>query len=505
MTLADDIAQCDRETGLRGSFLDFVKLAWDQVFPSSPLVMNWHIPLICEHYEACYRGEIRELVVNLPPGGSKSSITSVLFPAWVWIRNPERTFIFAAYGQKLVRRDAELMLKLVQSDWWRRRWGDRFIVPTVPAVDLIKNSKTGWRLGTTPGGEVTGFHANYQIIDDPNKPEEITKVGLAGVQDWMSRTMATRWRRPPEVNSLIVIMQRLHCDDLSNSIIEGGATHVCLPAEFDPAERTVTKWGADPRTEPGELMDPNRLPADLIAKLKRVLGPINAAAQLQQKPVPEGGAVFKRENLRFWSTVRAPGRYNVLGDGQGEFHVVQRPPLFDQRVNSWDCAFKDEETSDYVAGQEWGRVGAYFYLLDQIHGHFDFAATVKQVKLLVARGRGSVTTILIEDKANGTAVISTLKSKIPGIVDVDPRGGKFSRASSCSGFFEAGDVYLPDPAMPGFEWVYAFITELLSFPRAKHDDQVDAATQALLYLLEHSSYLKAAMAVVRKQMGYVDT
>lgn len=485
VSLEDDLAACDRETALNGGLKAFIKLAWPQVFPSSPFSDNWHIGLIAEHYEACFTGEIRELVVNVPPGGSKSSITSVMLPCWGWLQRPASSWIFASYGQKIVRRDATMSFSLMQSHWWRRRFGDKFGLPTVPAIDMIKNTATGWRLGTTPGGEVTGWHANYQVIDDPIKPEELTKVGLEGVRDWMSRTMGSRWRRPPEVNSLICIMQRLHCDDLSQTLLDRGAVHNCLPAQFDPARRTVTTWGSDPRRVEGELLDPVRLPERIIKEMRLRIGPLDASAQLDQNPVPEGGAVFKREHLRHWD-------------------ATTKPPAFDQMICTWDMAFKDEETSDYVCGQVWGRCGAGFYLLDQVHGHFDFAASRLHVISLALKWPGA-TVKLVEDKANGIAIINTLNAVIPGIVPVDPQGGKYSRASACSGLFEAGNVYLPDPKMSGFEWVGGkLIPEILSFPRAKHDDQVDAMTQGLLYLQSNTSWLKAAMAKVREALGYVE-
>jgi predicted phage terminase large subunit-like protein len=500
VSLADDIAQCDRETGLTGSFKDFVRLAWPQAYPGSPFSDNFHIGLMCEHYEAAWRGEIRELVINLPPGGSKSSITCVMFPTWGWVRRPADSYIFAAYGQKLVRRDAYTSLELMQSRWFQDRWADRFVVPKVPAVDLIDNDKTGFRLGCTPGGEVTGFHANYQIIDDPNKPEELTKVGLANVKDWMGRTMASRWRRPPAINSRILIMQRLHCDDLSQEMIDNGAVHVCIPANFDPARRTVTTWGKDPRMQQGELMDPVRLPQHLIDYLRRTLGPLNAAAQLDQSPVPEGGAVFKYGWLQFWSTVRQ-GQYSIT-PGAPDSLIVGRPSSVDQTIDSWDCAFKDEEESDFVCGQTWKRVGAHFYLFDQEYGRLDFPATVRAVAALATRSKA--TAKLIEDKANGPAVVATLGKAISGVIAVDPQGGKHSRASASAGLWEAKNVFLPDPAMPGYEWVRDLIVEILSFPRAKNDDRVDAMSQALLYLQENTSYLKAAMAEVRKSWGYQD-
>lgn len=504
MSLVNELAACDVEDVRTGGLRAFVKLAWPRVFHSSPLQWNWHLDLLIDHYEACLRGEIRELVVNVPPGGSKSSITSVMLPAYGWATRPSSSWIFAAYGQHVVRRDAELWRTLLQSPWWARRWGHLFQLPTVPAIDMIKNNVGGWRLGTTPGGPVTGWHANYQVIDDPNKPEEMSKVGLTAVKDWMSRTMGSRWRRPPEVNSLICIMQRLHCDDLSAMLLERGAVHICLPAEFDPSRRTVTPWGSDPRTTQGELLDPVRLPAALIKELRVNLGGINASAQLDQNPVPEGGAVFKRDHLRYWSTDGQTVQDGVQGPDGKRYKCAERPRQFDQLICTWDMAFKDEETSDYVCGQVWGRVGSGFYLMDQRHGHFDFALSRKSVVEL-AINWPAATVKLVEDKANGTGIISTLSAVVPGIVPVDPQGGKFARASACSGLFEAGNVFLPDPKMSGYEWVDAkLIPELLSFPRAKHDDQVDAMTQGLLYLQANTSWLKPAMAKVRLLLGYVD-
>ena len=503
MTLADDLAACDVLSVQEGGLKKFVELAWPQVYPSSPFQDNWHIGLICDHYQAGARGEIRELVVNLPPGGSKSSLTSVFFPAWDWTQHPGHSWIFSAYGQQVVRRDALYWKDLIQSPWYQKRWGKKFAIPTVPAIDMIHNDQGGFRLGTTPGGQVTGWHGNFHVYDDPHKPEELTKVGLAAVKEWTARTMGFRWRRPPEVRFAVCIMQRLHCDDLAQTMIDRGAVHICLPANFDPSRRTVTKWGSDPRTVEGELMDPQRLPQELIDEVTRNLGAMNASAQLQQNPIPEGGALFKQVDLRFWSTVSESLAEGVLMPDGTRQPAEAKPHTYDQRINTWDMAFKDEEDNDYVAGQDWARVGGSFFLLNQRHGHFDFPRSMKEVIYLASVSPGA-TTKLVEDKANGTGVVSMLTHQIPGLVAVDPQGGKFSRASACTGFFEAHNVFLPDPHMSGYEWVWAFIVELLGFPRQKHDDQVDAMTQGLLYLQDNCSYLKEAMRKVRIAMGLED-
>ncbi len=496
MSLADDLAQCDRESVKDGGLAAFTKLAWPQVYPTSPCHWNWHMSLLIEHYQAGLRGEIRELVVNLPPGGSKSSLTSVFFPAWAWTHSPGLSWIFAAYGQKIVRRDAELWKQLIQSPWYQKRWGKGFQIPGIPAIDLIKNDKGGFRLGTTPGGEVTGFHGNVHVYDDPNKPEELTKVGLANVRDWSARTMGTRWRRPPEINFTCCIMQRLHCDDLAQALIDRGAVHICLPANFDPTRRTVTSWGMDPRTDEGELLDPVRLPQRLIDEMRANLGAMNASAQLDQNPVPEGGGLFKKADLRFWSDLPISISEGIMFPDGTKAPCIARPADYEQRINSWDMAFKDEATSDYVAGQVWDRCGSGLFLVDQMHGHLSFTASMQGVVTLAARWPGA-SAKLIEDKANGPGIVSVLESCIPGIIAVPPQGGKFARASSATPFFEAHNVYLPDPNMPGYSWVWDFIVELLSFPRGKHDDQVDSMSQALLYLQVNASYLRAAMDKVR--------
>jgi predicted phage terminase large subunit-like protein len=475
---SEEIIACDREIGLKDSFYDFIKMAWSQVYADSPFQDNWHIPLMAEHYEAVFRGEIDELVVNIPPNSSKSCITCVLFPAWLWIRDPALALIMATYAELIFRRDSNKTVDLMRSKWYQARWGDRFSLPTVAAVDYVVNDKGGFRLGTTPGGKATGLHANIQILDDPNKPEDASAVGLQNIRDWYARTMSTRWRKPPQKTGLICIMQRLHCSDLAQMFLDRGATHLMLPANFDPKRRCRTPYGYDPRTQEGELLDPHRLPQNLIDKLRRNLGSMNAAAQLDQQPVPEGGAIFQREWLKFYS---------------------EAPKAFDQVILSWDLAYKDGESSDYACGQVWGRKGADFYLLDQAWDRMSFSTALDRIRDQAKRWP-QATAKLIEEKANGAAVLQVLQSKLSGLVAVDPRGGKFSRASACSGLFQAGNVHLPDPDK--HPWVAGYITELLTFPRSAYDDRVDATTQALLYLQQNESWLAPAMVQVRKWLAH---
>jgi predicted phage terminase large subunit-like protein len=177
----------------------------------------------------------------------------------------------------------------------------------------------------------------------------------------------------------------------------------------------------------------------------------------------------------------------------------EAPKTFDQVILSWDLAYKDGATADYACGQVWGRKGVDFYLLDQSWDRMSFSTALDRIRDQ-AKKWPQATAKLIEEKANGSAILQVLQSKLSGLVAVDPRGGKFSRASACSGFFQAGNVHLPDPEI--HSWVTGYMTELLTFPRSEHDDRVDATTQALLYLQQNESWLAPAMVEVRKWLAH---
>jgi predicted phage terminase large subunit-like protein len=274
--------------------------------------------------------------------------------------------------------------------------------------------------------------------------------------------MSTRWLAAPALNCRITIGQRLHVDDTPGHELDEGAVGVVLPMNFDPSARCSTRFGSDPRTEEGELLHPARFPADRVSAIRRALGGIASAAQLDQHPVPAGGAIFKREMLAQRWTAALP---------------------WDAVVISADCAFKGTAQSDYVAIQAWARKGPNFYLLDQIRGRLTFSETLRAIQAMTGRYRGAP--ILIEDAANGPAVIDTLKKTIPGILAVKPAGGKEARANAVEHLFAGLNIFLPE--LPWVEFDY--VPELLAFPRGRNDDQVDATTQALSYLIIGCNYL----------------
>jgi predicted phage terminase large subunit-like protein len=488
---ADDIA-LDRALVARNGLWQFVQLAWE-VIEADPLVPSWHMEEICNHLEAVSRGECRRLIITVPPGCSKSRIVSVLWPVWDWIKNPKRKWMFATFDQTLMHRDAIDCRKLVRSAWFQARWPELNIAASKDdqtTQSVYSTTKGGRRVSVTVSGKATGWHAEIQVVDDPTKPAdiradpEVAATALERTWQWWRGTMASR-RSNPKKFSRVIIMQRLHELDLVGRIMEespGEYTLLSLPMEFEPERKCVTKWGGDRRTFEGELLVPSRFDADAVAEAKRDMGSQVAAAQLQQRPTPGEGNIFKRD----WFNAR----WETLPAGVHFLYII-----------SADCTFKDSSAADYVAIHVWAYGDGKFYLVDRINDRLGLPATVACMLALAKRwpqARGK----LIEDKANGPAVEQVLRGRMPGIIMREPQGGKVARANAVSPLAEAFSVVLPAPnatlkAADGttltYAWVEDMIEELCAFPFARHDDDVDAMTQALIYL--HDSmpprYLKA--------------
>lgn len=222
----------------------------------------------------------------------------------------------------------------------------------------------------------------------------------------------------------------------------------------------------DPRRTPGELLWPDRYGPEEVKSLKLDMGSWAYAGQMQQRPAPQEGGIIKRAWLKFYREL---------------------PAKFDWKVQSWDCTFKDTSDSDFVAGHVWGMAGGEFWMFPyRVHDRLDMPATMAAVRGARA-AHPDCHEVIIEDKANGPAVISMLKREIPGIIPVDPQGGKESRMRAVSPLFEAGNVHIPDPSIAS--WIEAVIGQWCSFPNAAHDDDCDAMSQALIRLKERGAGL----------------
>lgn len=483
----------ERRLGLEGRLHDFVGMAFPHVEPGVPFVDNWHLEEVCTHLEATYRGELDQLGIEVPPGCMKSLATSVMFPVWAWLRNPGLKFSAISYDAELTgTRDGGKVVTLIQSSWFKERWGDRVRVPADVAKGHVTTQAGGFRFATSIGGKYTGRHVHFEIVDDPTKPQDLSKAALDDVQKW--RTTVAPTRRLPtkrgESGGRIYIMQRLHEDDAigharrEEKATPGSWTFLRLPMRFEASNPCVTPWGGDRRTEDKELLWPERFHESEVKRRETIMGAKTAAAQFQQRPSPDGGLVFSGAWIK---------RYRVA------------PASLDQIAISVDATFKGLSTSDFVVIQVWGRRGGEFYLLDQVRRKMTFTETLVELRR-VCRNWPKASAKLIEDKANGSAIVDVLKQEISGIIERNPEGGKEARASAVAPFFEAGNVYLPAPGeavvnRPGHEPeivpdVDQFELELVGFPTASHDDTVDACSQMLIYFRErHSRYADALQAL----------
>lgn len=492
-TLRREIVRRESED-LAKSFRAFVEAAWPIVEPGVEFVGGIHIDALCEHLQACYERKILRLLINVPPRTGKSTITTVLFPAWVWANNPAEKFLTGSYALQLATRDAVRTRRVLESEWYRERWPGVELAEDQNQKTSYENTQTGTRTVVAVGSATTGLGGTFLICDDPHNVQqaESALVREAAVT-WFREAWSTRANTPTTVR--IVIMQRVHQADVAGYVLsEGGWTHLKLPMRYEKAPKTPTPVGwVDPREEDGELLWPNRYGEEEIAALEKTLGSAATAAQLQQRPVPRGGGTFKSEWYRFWydDSLGVPDPV-VTQRSNGE-HIEcpqkSRPPVEPgTMLASWDLAFKGGEKNDYVVGQVWGRGvkgdRANLYLLDQERGQYDFPSTIDAMYRLRDRNPGVVTTI-VEEKANGAAAIATLKNDVPGLVAVLPEGGKESRAAAAAPLFEAGNIWLPHPDQ--FPWVRGFLDEMGLFPRGQHDDQVDAMTQAIRRMQERKT------------------
>lgn len=473
------------------------------VAPSYRFLDNWHIGAICEHLEAVSRRQIKRLLINVPFRTAKSTVVSVLWPAWTWIHDPAHKWLWGSYAAKLAIRDNLAMRRLIQSPWYQERWGRRYnladnsdwgdpegfeLTDDQNQKARFENDRTGYRIAFGFDGGVMGEGADTVGIDDPQDYQKATsdkeRESSLAVFD---NAIITRLNEPAK-SAVVIIMQRLHQDDLSGHVLaEGGYEHLMIPMRFDPKRIVTTSIGfRDPRTFAGELMHPERFPEEYVAEFEK-RNPKAAAGQFQQQPAPPEGDIIKSAWFRFYNDDEDP----------------KLPDEFEEEGQSWDMAFKKTETSHYVAGQHWGRVGARCYLSpDEVFDRLDFVGSVAAVRAFTKRHhRGAK---WVEDKANGPAIMNSLETEIPGFIAVPNSGGAEALVTSIAIYIEAGNVWLPNPynckadkdgrvaskvsVRPERQWVTRLIHNASIFPNGSvpsgsHSDDVVAMAQALDRLL----------------------
>ena len=497
----------------------FLKKAWKYIDPA-PFADGWVLQAIAEHLEAVVDGEIRRLLINIPPRCSKSSIVSVAFPTWVWAQShisptsgPGVPLLHASYAHSLALRDSVKRRRLINSPWYQSLWADRFqITPDQNQKIRFQNTKGGESLITSVDAGVTGEGGNIILVDDPNNAKEV--LSEATIQstnvDWWDGTMSTRLN-DQRTGAYIVVQQRLGERDLTGHILEREPeewTHLMLPMEYESSRSFVTSIGwEDPRTEDGELLWPERFGHPEIRKLSRNLGKWKAAGQLQQRPEPAGGGIIKREWWQLWPPEGEPK------DDLGKVIKVAPFPPLEYILASLDSAYTEKTMNDPSALTIWGvfasnktiarpaktvmRDGSILQqstedlvyahtapavvLMHAWQGHLEIHDLVLQVAKLCKTHK--VDKLLIENKASGLSVAQELRRLFSANSDFtiqlsDPKGmDKIGRLYSVQHLFEEGLVFAPDRS-----WSEEVITQVGTFPNARHDDLVDTVSMGLRHL-----------------------
>jgi len=458
------------------AFLQY--FAWPVLMPGVEFKDNWHIGAICEHLEAVKSGQIRKLIISIPFRHLKSTIVSQTFPAWDWIADPQIQYLTGSYQKDLATRDAVNSRRIMESPLYRAHFGESFKLTSDQNVKTrYENNKSGSRVVTSTDGAATGFGGNRRIIDDPISSKEADSLpAIQASIEWWKGTMATRGN-DPETDTTILVHQRVNESDLTGYILanETGWDQLILPLRYEKEFTKTTSIGfTDPRTKEGELLHPSRMGEQASHDLEVTLGVYHSNAQLQQRPDSRGGNIFVRALWKF---------YKILPD-------------VEEYVISVDCTFKDKQSSDFVAIHVWGRKGADKYLMYRIKDHLGFGATVTAIRTVKAKFPKPIA-VLIEDKANGSAVIETLQKEISGIIAINPEGGKVARAFAIQPEHEAGNLWLPDPSIDPTIEVY--LGEASSFPNpAINDDEVDSTTQAINWYRNRTAAM-GLMDYYRKQ------
>jgi predicted phage terminase large subunit-like protein len=492
---ADHILEEVDRADCEDSLYTFLQYGWQYLDPT-PFTPGWPIEAIAEHLQAVCDGEIRRLLINIPPRCSKSTLTSVAFPAWVWTqRNISPTsgagvqFLHASYAQSLSLRDSVKCRRLIESPWYQRLWGARFnLMGDQNTKTRFDNSAGGSRLSTSVGSALTGEGGSIIVCDDPNSAQEaFSEATIEATKEWWDGALSTRLN-DPRTGAFVVIQQRLGEEDLTGHILSKDAdnwTHLCLPMRYEPERSFVTSIGwQDPRTEPGELLWPERFGEEEVATLERQMGKWTAAGQLQQRPEPKGGGVIKTEDWQLWTE-------------------DAYPPV-DYVIASLDTAYTTKTENDYSAITVWGVFsgdvvaqaakteagGSVERSYSQQHPRVMLmSAWAERLELhnLVTKvadtcRRMRVDKLIIENKAAGHSVAQELRRLFAhedwGVQLVDPKSqDKLARLYSVQHLFAEGMVFAPDRS-----WADRVITQVAGFPKGKHDDLVDTVSMALRHL-----------------------
>jgi predicted phage terminase large subunit-like protein len=444
---------------LREDLAPFTLRTYQTVSPGSEYLHNWHIEAITYQLQRCFRREINRLIITVPPRHLKSICASVAFPAWMLGQDPRLKIICASYANELTVKHARDCRSVMESDWYRRAF-PKTRLESSAELELI-TTRGGFRFGTSVGGTLTGRGGNFIIIDDPLKPQDaMSEVKRDSVQQWYDSTLYSRLDSKKD-DVIIIVMQRLHVDDLVGYVIEKeNWTHLDLPAIAEAPQTVSLGGGRAHRRAIGDVLHPEREPLSILDGIKAQMGSQAFSAQYQQAPVPPGGAMIQ------WSWFKT-------------YRELPWRDAGDELVQSWDTAAKADELNDFSVGTTWLVKGNNYYLADVVRERLLYPELRRRI--IETANRNSCRTVIIEDKGSGTSLIQDLKGAGQlWPIAFRPEGDKITRLAAQSAKIEAGHVHLPEHA----SWLGDFKTEMMRFPYGRHDDQVDSVSQFLSWIEE---------------------
>lgn len=482
-----DLIKKERERRLaERNLMDFTRQSFEIIEPGQQFRDNWHLHAIAEHLEAISRGELKNLVINIPPGCMKSILTSVAWPAWEWVNDPSIRTMSASYGIDLSIRDAAKTRDVITSEWYRERWGDKVVIkPGEDQKTKYALTAGGWRMATSVGGRATGEHPDRKIVDDPHNARQAeSDAERETALEWFDRTLSTRGQSRGA--STVVVMQRLHERDVTGHIIAdlSGYEHLCIPMEYDGVRRKTFLGSYDPRTKKGELLWPEMFDDKSVTQLKQLLGSYGSSGQLAQDPTPTEGGLLNTKCFQLWPASKST-------------------PQLEYVLQSYDCAFTEKTSGDPTACTVWGiftlKGVRQALLLDAWDEHLSYpdlrqrAIADYNTEYGGHMVKGSHVTrarkpdrVLVEAKASGQSLIQDLRlARIPVVAYNPGASDKIARAHQAAPTLELELLWIPEsqknPGQP-VSWAQPFLRQLAKFPVAEHDDYVDTMSQAIIYL-----------------------
>lgn len=446
-----------RQALARREFSFFLRRGFREIGGDGEYRHNWHVDAVIHALERVRRGEIRRLIITLPPRHLKSVIVSTCWPAWLLGLNPAQRIIVTSYGQDLAEKLSRDCLRIIDS---------AFFGAAFPELSLrrrssgdFETSAGGGRLSTSLNGPLTGRGADLIIIDDPIKAADVmSDTARTAAIEWFTNVLMSRLN-DQDTGKIVLVMQRLHQSDLAGELLERGGWHELRLPAIAPEEALIPIGGGRVyRRSEGGVLHPARQSREVLEGIRSEIGSTAFSAQYLQDPLPAAGNAIKADWLREYDPATLDHDHGMI-------------------VQSWDTAMKDEERHDCSVCITAFVRGRQVYVLDVWRQRVEFPELWKAVQRLAREWHPS--TLLIEDAANGTALIQRLRNEqpngVPSPIARRPKLDKRSRLDAASSMIEAGDLVLPRDAL----WLAAFKAELLGFPSARHDDQVDALSQLL--------------------------